>query len=158
MTPRRRDDGETTPDAPDAPSGDVAAESGDVAGDAGRIGDTPLEPGSKPHYVDTSGDVRPDPQGDEVVPGYVSALDRPDDLSPTAGRLREAGYVVSDKIPDDVVPPSYAADTPTPPGEIRPVVDTTTSDGVDRSQTPAEFARSQPTPDEDSGEAGGGEG
>lgn len=88
---------------------------------ADQVGDTPT-PEGEVRPVDTSAQVDTDPEGDRVKEGHVSEVDVPDSTVATAGDLRAAGYTVDPRLADDEVPTAFMADSPTPPGEIRPVL------------------------------------
>ena len=92
--------------------------------DPGLVGDRArTDPESA--LVDTSGEPVIKTEGDQTKAGHVSEVDRPNEVLPTAGELRKAGYVVADSYKDNEVPSSYEADTPAGPGEVRLVRDTT---------------------------------
>lgn len=107
--------------------------------DPERVGDTPRAD-EEPALVDTS-DERTDleGEGDKIKEGYVSEVEKPDDHTPSIGDLRKAGYVVPDKdelgkgVKDSDPPGNYAADTPTPPGEVHLVQQPETDPDADLS-------------------------
>lgn len=92
-----------------------------------RTGDTPRsdpEPALVEHHANEHLAEGDSPRTDTAPAVLVG---RPE-ATLTAGDLRAAGYEVDPKVPDGAVPTKYVADSPTPPGEVRLVADTSTPD------------------------------
>lgn len=97
-------------------------------------GDTP-HTGKDARLVDVSGQEVVEPGGDSPRTDPEPALvEEADVRPPTAGELRKAGYQVPEGIKAGDVPSSYVADSPTPPGEVR-LVEDTTPQASDKSPT-----------------------